>query len=88
MVTPLATSLFQLYKLFKNMVCILALVGLTIVLAIFQKIGQFFPNHLVNLVATLPRFLLRRSCKRRTCKRALRVARQCRQMMKEEKNRF
>jgi hypothetical protein len=42
MVTPLATSLFQLYKLFKNMVCILALVGLALVLAIFQNIGQFF----------------------------------------------
>jgi hypothetical protein len=45
MVTPLATSLlhFQLNKLFKNMVCILALFGLATVLATFQKnIGQFF----------------------------------------------
>jgi hypothetical protein len=43
--TPLATSLlhFQLNKLFKNMVCILALFGLATVLATFQKIlGEFF----------------------------------------------
>jgi hypothetical protein len=34
---------FQLNKLFKNMVCILALCGLATVLATFQKIlGNFF----------------------------------------------
>jgi hypothetical protein len=46
MVTPLATSLlhFQLNKLFKNLVYILALFGLATVLASFQKIlGDFFP---------------------------------------------
>jgi len=45
MVIPLATSLlhFQLHKLFKNMVCILALFGLATVWATFQKIlGDFF----------------------------------------------
>jgi hypothetical protein len=50
--TPLATSLlpFQLNKVFKNMVCILALFGSATVLATFQKIlGDFFPNHLVTL---------------------------------------
>jgi hypothetical protein len=49
MVTPLVTSLllFHQYKLFKNMVCILALFGLF--LATFQKIGRLFPNHLVTL---------------------------------------
>jgi hypothetical protein len=55
MVTPLATSLlhFQLTKLLKNMICILALFGLANVLAIFQKIlGNFFPNHLVTLMET------------------------------------
>ncbi len=45
MATPLATSLLhsQLNKMFKNMVCILALFGLATVLATFQKIlGNFF----------------------------------------------
>jgi hypothetical protein len=45
LVTPLAASSlhFQLNKLFKNMVCILALFGLATVLATFQKIfGNFF----------------------------------------------
>jgi hypothetical protein len=45
LVTTLATSLlhFQLNKLFKNMVCILALFRLATVLATFQKIlGDFF----------------------------------------------
>jgi hypothetical protein len=44
MVTPLATSLlhFLLNKLFKNMVCILALFGLATVLATFQKHWAFF----------------------------------------------
>jgi hypothetical protein len=55
MVTPLATSLlhFQLNKLFKNMICILALFGLATVLATFCKIlGDFFQNHLVTLMET------------------------------------
>jgi hypothetical protein len=54
MVTPLATSLlhFQLNKLFNNTACILALFGFATVLATYQKIlGNFFPNHLVTLVA-------------------------------------
>jgi hypothetical protein len=45
MVAPLATSLlhFQLSKLFKNVICNLALFGLATVLAIFRKIlGNFF----------------------------------------------
>jgi hypothetical protein len=45
MLTLLATSLFhfQVNKLLKNMVCILALFGLSTVLATFQKIlGDFF----------------------------------------------
>jgi hypothetical protein len=51
MVIPLTTSLLhvQLNKLFKNMVGILALFGLATVLATFQKIGRFCPNHLVTL---------------------------------------
>ena len=49
MVTPLVTSLlhFQKYNLFKNMVCILALFGLFGLL--FQKMGNFLPNHQVTL---------------------------------------
>jgi hypothetical protein len=41
MAIPLATNLshFHLNELFKNMVCILALLGLATVLATFQKIG-------------------------------------------------
>jgi hypothetical protein len=53
MVTLLVTSLlhFQLKKMFKNMVCILVLLGLATVLATFQKnIGRFFPNHLITLL--------------------------------------
>jgi hypothetical protein len=42
MAIPWATNLlhFHLDELFKNMVCILALLGLATVLATFQKIGQ------------------------------------------------
>jgi hypothetical protein len=42
MAIPLATNLLHFYlnELFKNMVCILALLGLATVLATFQKIGQ------------------------------------------------
>ncbi len=50
--TPLATSLlhFEPNKLYKNKVCILALLGLATVLATFQKVlGNCFPNHLVTL---------------------------------------
>ncbi len=52
MVTPLVTSLLLVhqYKLFKNMVCILALFGLFWLL--FKKLGDFFPNHLVTLFAS------------------------------------
>jgi hypothetical protein len=41
MAIPWATNLLQFYlnELFKNMVCILALLGLTTALATFQKIG-------------------------------------------------
>ncbi len=44
MAIPWATNLlyFLLNKLFKSTICILAIVGLAIVLATFQKIGQFF----------------------------------------------
>jgi len=44
MAIPWATSLLYLHlnKLFKNMIYNLALVGLAIVLATFQKIGWFF----------------------------------------------
>jgi hypothetical protein len=50
MVTSLDTSLlhFDKNKLFKNMVCILALFGLFGPL--FKKLGESFPNHLVTLV--------------------------------------
>jgi hypothetical protein len=49
MVTSLDTSLlhFDQNKLFKNMVCNLALFGLFGTL--FKKLGDFFPNHLVTL---------------------------------------
>jgi hypothetical protein len=51
MVTPLVTSLlhFHQYTLFKNMVYILALFGLFWLL--FKKLGYFFPNNLVTLLA-------------------------------------
>jgi hypothetical protein len=54
MAVPLATNLlhFHLNKLFKNVFCILAFFVLVAVLATFQKIGQFFPNHLVTLFLT------------------------------------
>ncbi len=44
MVVPWATNLlcFHLNKVFKNVFCILELLGLAAVLAIFQKIGWFF----------------------------------------------
>jgi len=49
MVTPFVTSLlhFDQNKLFKNVVCILALFGLFWLL--FKKLGNFLPNHLVTL---------------------------------------
>ena len=52
MVVPWAINLlhFHLNKLFKNVFCIFELFGLAAVLATFQKIGRFFPNHLVILV--------------------------------------
>ncbi len=40
---------FYLNMLFKNMVCILALLSLTTVLATFQKIGPIFSKFLVTL---------------------------------------
>jgi len=42
------------------MVSNLALFCLATYLATFQKIGLFFPNHLVTLLATLKTFLSRR----------------------------
>ena len=51
MAIPWATNLLhgQLNKLFKKMVSNLALFYVATYLATFQKIGQFFPNHLVTL---------------------------------------
>jgi hypothetical protein len=51
MAVPWDTNLlhFDSNKLFKNVFCILVLFGLADVLATFQKIGQFFPNHLATL---------------------------------------
>jgi hypothetical protein len=51
MTIPWATNLlhFHLNKLFKKW---LALFCLATVLSTFQKIGRFFPNHLVTLIAS------------------------------------
>jgi hypothetical protein len=51
MAIPWATILvdFHQNKLFKNMFCIVVLFGFASVLAPFQKLGEFFPNHLVTL---------------------------------------
>jgi hypothetical protein len=51
MVIPWATNLlhFHLFKMVSN----LALFYLATYLATFQKIGRFFPNHLVTLKADL-----------------------------------
>jgi hypothetical protein len=40
---------FHRNKVLKSELCILALFGTATVLATFQNIGQFFPNHLVTL---------------------------------------
>jgi hypothetical protein len=54
MVTPSVTSLlhFHQYKLFKSMVCILALFGFFWLL--FKTLGYFYPNHLITLVISRP----------------------------------
>jgi len=55
MTIPWATNLlhFHLNKLFKKGVRNLALFCLATVSATFQKIGRFFPNHLVTLLMNL-----------------------------------
>ncbi len=40
---------FSLKKAFKNMFCTLAIFGKAIILASFQKLGKFLPDHLVTL---------------------------------------